>query len=112
MKQASVKKFSPWRIYAGGAVVCAALSAVAYGVGVRPATRRHAEQVASQNELHNARQKANNLSGQLNTARAELAWREAAHVQDAHQTPLDDHRHSHQGRDTLLEHERVGHGLV
>ena len=57
MKQASVKKFSPWRIYAGGAVVCAALSAVAYGVGVRPATRRHAEQVASHTELHNARQK-------------------------------------------------------
>ena len=73
MKQTNGTKFNPWSVYLGGAVVCAALSAGAYGVGVRPASRRHAEQIASQTELHNARQKANNLAGQLNTTRAELA---------------------------------------
>jgi Tfp pilus assembly protein PilO len=73
MKHSNGNKFRPWRIYFGGAVVCAALSAGAYGVGVRPATLRHAEQVAKQTELRAARQKANNLAGQLNTARGELA---------------------------------------
>jgi Tfp pilus assembly protein PilO len=72
MKQTHGNKFSPWRIYVGGAVVCAALSIAAYCVGVRPATLRRAEQVEKQSELHAARQKANNLAGQLNTARAEL----------------------------------------
>ena len=73
MKQTSATKFSPWRIYLGGAVVCAFLSAAAYGVGVRPAARRHDEQVARQAELRAAKHKANNLAGQLNTARADLA---------------------------------------
>ena len=73
MKQPHGPKFSPWRIYLGGAVVCAGLSAGAYAVGVRPAARRHAADVARQAELRAARQKASNLAGQLNTARAELA---------------------------------------
>ena len=73
MTRTSGNKFSPWKIYLCGAVVCAALSAGAYGIGVRPATLRHAEQVAKQGELRAARQKANKLGGQLNTARAELA---------------------------------------
>ena len=73
MKQTSPNKFSPWRIYLGGAIVCASLSAAAYGIGVRPASLRRAEQVTKQTELRTTRQKANKLAGQLNTARAELA---------------------------------------
>jgi Tfp pilus assembly protein PilO len=72
MKHAKVHKFNPWRIYLGGAVVCGLLSAGAYAVGIHPATLRHAEQVAKEAELRFAKQKANNLAGQLNTARAEL----------------------------------------
>jgi Tfp pilus assembly protein PilO len=73
MKQSHSGNFSPWRIYLGGAVVCAALSAGAYAVGVRPAVRRHGEQVTRQTELRARKQKAANLAGQLNTARAQLA---------------------------------------
>jgi Tfp pilus assembly protein PilO len=73
MKQPDPGNFSPWRIYAVGALVCAALSAGAYAVGVRPAVRRHAEQVAHQTDLRARKQKAANLAGQLNTARTQLA---------------------------------------
>jgi Tfp pilus assembly protein PilO len=73
MKPAQGTKFSPWRIYVGGAVVCAALSAGAYAVCVRPAAKQHAVEVARQAELRAAKQKANNLAGQLNTARADLS---------------------------------------
>ena len=72
MRQPDGKKFCPLRIYLGGAVVCALLSAGAYAVGVRPAAKRHAQQLAKQAELRAARHKANNLAGQLNTARTEL----------------------------------------
>ena len=73
MKQPTEKKFCAMRIYLGGALVCALLSAGAYAIGVRPAARRHAEQLAKQADLRAARQKLNNLGGQLNTARNELA---------------------------------------
>ena len=73
MKQSSGNKFSPWRIYLCGVAACAALSAGAYAVGVRPAATRHTEQAAKQTELRAAKQKANNLAGQLNTARGDLA---------------------------------------
>jgi Tfp pilus assembly protein PilO len=73
MKQSYAANFSPWRIYAAGALICAALSAGAYAAGVRPAVRRRAVQVAHQTELRARKQKAANLAGQLNTARSQLA---------------------------------------
>ena len=73
MKQAHPGNFSAWHIYAVAALACAALSAGAYAVGVRPAIRRHAEQVAHQTDLRARKQKAANLAGQLNTARTQLA---------------------------------------
>ena len=68
----SGNKFSPWRIYLAGGVVCAALGAGAYAVGFSPATLRHARQAAKQTELRARKHKAANLAGQLNTARTQL----------------------------------------
>jgi Tfp pilus assembly protein PilO len=73
MKPSSGNKCIPWRIYLGGAVVCAAVSAGAYAVAVRPAAERRAAFVARQSQVHAQKQKANKLAGTLNTARADLA---------------------------------------
>lgn len=72
MKHSGTNSFRPWRIYAAGAVVCAALGAAAYAVGVQPAAERHARQVARQKELRAAKQKATNLAAELNSARMQL----------------------------------------
>ena len=73
MKQTPAGKLSPWRIYLCGAVVCAALSAGAYLAGVRPAVRRHAEQVARRAELRDRKHKAAGLAAELQNARTQLS---------------------------------------
>lgn len=61
------------KVYVGGAVVCAVLSASAYFLGVRPAVARHDEQASRQSEWKAARQKAANLVGVRNGTAAQLA---------------------------------------
>ena len=73
MKQTHGGIFNAWRIYVCGAVVCVALTAGAYAVGVRPAVRRHAEQVARQADLRARKQKAAALANELQSARSQLA---------------------------------------
>lgn len=64
---------SPLKTYAAGAFVCAALSAGAYLVGVRPAMARHEATETRQADLKAARQKAANLAGTRNSTLAQLA---------------------------------------
>jgi Tfp pilus assembly protein PilO len=71
-KQSQVAGGSPWKIYAGGAVVCALLSAGAYAFGARPAIAAYHEHVDQQSELRGAKQKAANLLGTLNSSRTQL----------------------------------------
>jgi Tfp pilus assembly protein PilO len=64
---------SPVKIYLAGGFVCAALSAGAYVVGVRPAMARHEETEARRSELKAARHKAAALAATRNSTLAQLA---------------------------------------
>lgn len=63
----------PWRIYAAGAAVCAAMTAGVYLFGVRPAARKHEEAQSRHQELNDRKRQAAALVGQLTSSRAQLA---------------------------------------
>ena len=73
MSQSRPPNASPLKIYLAGGLVCAALSAGAYFLGVRPAMARHEDQESRQADLKAARQKAANLVGTRNNTLAQLA---------------------------------------
>ena len=63
---------SAWRIYATGAVVCAALSGVAYAVGIKSAQAEYAAHQADLAELEARRRKASALGRDLAAAHVAL----------------------------------------
>lgn len=76
------------KIYAAGAVVCAAVSVGTYFLGVRPAIAGHADFVRRQHELKVARTKAAGLTGVRNNTQNQLnAVTEALKSQTLHLEP-------------------------